>query len=103
MSKMKIVRPLLVPVTLALALAACGGGGGGSDKPGDPPTVISTNQEDKFGVGFGIAFRAAMNGEPRPVNDGDLVPVSFTTEPINITPCSRQAGLASAGSQATCQ
>ncbi|MEO6359186.1 MAG: hypothetical protein ABIO43_01255 [Sphingomicrobium sp.] len=87
MTKMHIIRRGSVPLALTLSLAACGGGGGnGSDKPGDPPTVITTAQEDRFGVAFGTAFRAPLNGEPVPVNDGDLVPVSLTTEPIDITP-----------------
>jgi hypothetical protein len=87
MTNMPIVRRVFVPVALSLALAACGGGGGGgSDTPGGPPTVITTAQEDKFGVGFGNIFRDPLNSEPRPVNDNDLVPVSLTTEPIDIVP-----------------
>jgi len=75
-------------LSLTLALGACsgggGGGGGGSDRPGAPPVVVVTAQEDKFGLAFGTAFRAARNGEPNIVNEGDLVPVSFTTTPIDI-------------------
>lgn len=86
----KQIARAYVPIALALSLAACGGGGGGgggtSDKPGAPTTVITTAQEDRFGVGFGIAFRAPLNSEPVNVNDGDIVPVSLTTEPIDITP-----------------
>jgi hypothetical protein len=83
-----MIRRAYVPVVFALLLAACGGGGGGgSDQPGNqPPTVVTTAQEDKFGSGFGAAFRAPPNSEPFNVSDGDLVPVSLTTEPIDITP-----------------
>jgi hypothetical protein len=84
----QILRIATICCPLGLALAACGGGGGGggSDKVAAPPTVITTAQEDKFGVGFGTAFRASPDSEPKIVNDDDLVPVSWTTEPINITP-----------------
>ena len=88
MRSTQIVRRALVSTALAASLAACGGGGGGSDSGNNPPSdVVQTAQEDKFGTGFGEAFRAPTNtSEPKPVNDGDLVPVSLTTEPIEITP-----------------
>lgn len=71
---------------LAVALASCGGGGGGtSSSTPTPPVVTTTGQEDKFGTQFGIDFRAPNNSEPAQVNNGDIVPVSLTTEPINIT------------------
>lgn len=38
-------------------------------------------QEDKFGKGFGEAFRADPNSEPVPVSADDVKPVSLTTEP----------------------
>jgi predicted small lipoprotein YifL len=78
------IRNLLLGASLAATLAACGGPGGGKDTPPAPPTVVATSQEDKFGVKFGQNFRAPKDGEPSPVNDGDLVPVSWTTEPIDI-------------------
>lgn len=84
MKSKPIMRNAMVSVSLALALAACGGGGGGADRPPEPPTVVATAQEDKFGVAFGSAFRAKPDGEPVPVSDGDIVPVSLTTEPIEI-------------------
>ncbi len=37
--------------------------------------------EDKFGEGFGEAFRADPNSEPAPVRDGDVKPVSHTAQP----------------------
>lgn len=84
MKSKPILRNAIVSLSLALALAACGGGGGGTDRPPEPPTVVATAQEDKFGVAFGSAFRAPADGEPKPVNDGDIVPVSLTEEPIEI-------------------
>lgn len=82
----QIARRTIVATALLSALAACGGGGGSNSSNNPPPTVVTTAQEDKFGIGFGTAFRAPANGEPANVSDGDLVPVSFTTEPIDITP-----------------
>ncbi|MEO7786636.1 MAG: hypothetical protein ABIR77_02255 [Sphingomicrobium sp.] len=88
MTKKQFVQRALIGTALALPLAACGGGGGGGgqDTVIAPPTVVTTKQEDKFGVAFGTAFRASMDSEPASVADSDIVPVSFTTEPIDITP-----------------
>ncbi len=41
----------------------------------------SDRPEDKFGEGFGEAFRADSNSEPVPVSADDVKPVSLTTEP----------------------
>ncbi len=41
----------------------------------------SARQEDKFGQGFGEAFRADPNSEPANVSDSDVEPVSDTAEP----------------------
>lgn len=85
MTKKQLIQRALLGTALALPLAACGGGGGGgSDSVIAPPVVVKTAQEDKFGVQFGIDFRASMNSEPASVNDGDIVPVSLTNEPIDI-------------------
>ena len=88
MTKKQFVQRALIGTALALPLAACGGGGGssGQDTVITPPKVTTTAQEDKFGINFGTDFRAAMNSEPASVADGDIVPVSLTTEPIDITP-----------------
>jgi hypothetical protein len=70
---------------VAAALAACDGGGGdgGTVTPTptpDPPARL----EDQFGANFGAAFRAAANMDPRDPAPGDLIPISFTTDPVNI-------------------
>lgn len=85
MTKKLLIQRALMTTALALSLAACGGGGG-SDAVVTPPKTTVTAQEDKFGVAFGNDFRAPMNSEPATVADGDIVPVSLTTEPIDITP-----------------
>jgi len=86
MTKNQLVQRALISTALALPLAACGGGGGGGGGSSviTPPVTVTTAQEDKFGVQFGIDFRAAMNSEPASVSDGDIVPVSLTTSPIDI-------------------
>jgi hypothetical protein len=88
MKPKQILRIVMICCPLGLAVAACGGGGGGggSDKVTSPPLVITTPQEDKFGAAFGTAFRASPDSEPKVVNEGDIVPVSWTTEPIDINP-----------------
>ncbi len=86
MTKKQLLQRALIGTALALPLAACGGGGGGgSDTVIAPPVVVTTAQEDKFGVQFGNDFRASMNSDPTSVNDSDIVPVSLTTNPIDIT------------------
>ena len=82
-SKMRWVMRGLLAGGLALSVAGCGGGGGSSSSGGSP-VVVATPQEDKFGTMFGIDFRAVANSEPANVSDGDIVPVSLTTEPITI-------------------
>ena len=47
----------------------------------DAPGAGPTRTEDKFGTNFGTAFRAPANSEPANVSDGDLPPVSNTTDP----------------------
>jgi hypothetical protein len=85
MTKKQLLLRATIGTALALPLAACGGGGGGgSDTVISPPTVVTTKQEDKFGIQFGTDFRASMNSDPASVNDSDIVPVSLTTEPIDI-------------------
>ncbi len=66
-------------------LAACDGGRSrDTGAAPTPPAVAVTRQEDVFGTVFGNLFRAAANSEPAPVSDGDLVAISFTTEPVPV-------------------
>lgn len=81
----RLLTRALLAGGLVLSVSACGGGGSGSAGSGTtPPVVVATPQEDKFGSMFGIDFRADANSEPANVSDTDIVPVSLTTEPINI-------------------
>ena len=80
----------LILSALVLSASACssgndGGSSGNTATPPPPPVVVApVRQEDQFGTQFGIAFRAAMDGEPFVVQDTDLVAVSLTTEPVTI-------------------
>lgn len=65
------------------ALSAC------EKKSGREPLTVepgldSGKIDSKFGKGFGSAFNADPNSEPRNVQDGDVPPVSLTTEPAVI-------------------
>ncbi len=64
-------------------LSACG-----QKRDGDPMVLDARTDagqtEDKFGDGFGKAFRADPNAEPRTVSASDVKPVSLTTEPVLI-------------------
>lgn len=82
-----MIRPtLLFGLTLlaGASLTAC-------DKQNDsdalaPDEAVSKarNAEDQFGEGFGNAFRAEPNSEPINVDEGDVVAVSQTAEPVQI-------------------
>ena len=72
-------------LAVVLTLTACGSGRSkDTGAAPTPPPVAVTRQEDTFGTVFGNLFRATANSEPSSVNDGDLVAVSFTTEPTTI-------------------
>ena len=80
--KRKNLNLLLFAVPIS-ALAACGGGADNTTPPPPPPptTVV---QEDGFGAVFGMAFRADTNATPIEPKDGDIVPLSLTTEPKDV-------------------
>ena len=71
-------------LAVTLAVGACGSGKDPTPGATTPPPVVTVRQEDQFGVQFGLAFRADNNSEPFNVNDGDLVAISLTTEPVDI-------------------
>ena len=67
---------------LGLSIAACGSGNNAPSPPGGGGVV--TKQEDQFGLAFGTTFRANPNSEPYSPQDGDIVAVSLTAEPVTI-------------------
>jgi hypothetical protein len=52
--------------------------------PAPPPPAAAF--EDNFGAGFGEAFRRGEFDEPREIVPGDIIPVSFTDDPLEIPP-----------------
>ena len=83
-SNIQLMLRALIIGGLTTAVAACGGSGSSSSTVIAPPAVLTTAQEDKFGTVFGTDYRAVANSEPASVSDGDIVPVSLTTEPIPV-------------------
>ena len=69
---------------LAGGLAACGGDNNQAATT-PPPVVPAAKLEDQFGANFGVAYRADPNTDPakNPV-DGDIIPLSLTTDPVAI-------------------
>lgn len=68
------MRKLMLALALAVAASACGGGGGGGGLP------QQQRLEDTFGAGFGQAFRANPNSDPRDPAAGDVVPADLTRD-----------------------
>ena len=71
---------------LGAALTACGGGGGGNGNGGTGGTVTTgggstATPEDFFGSAFSTDFHAASNTQPAVPKDGDVIPLSLTTQP----------------------
>lgn len=79
--KRKSLNLLMFAVPIS-TLAACGGGADNTTPPPPPPTTVA--QEDSVGVAFGTAFRADPNSTPIEPKDGDIIPPSLTTEPVDI-------------------
>lgn len=50
-----------------------------------PPSVPTTASLESLGAGFASIYRADANSEPRDPSDGDIAPISFTTEALEIT------------------
>ena len=73
-----------VLLAVGLSVAACGPKRDNPTAINPPGAVVVVQQEDQFGTRFGTAFRADNNSEPYSPVDGDIVAISFTTEPIEI-------------------
>lgn len=66
------------------ALSACGSSSNNTAPPAPPVVVAPTPQENAFGANFGTAFRAASTATPIVPADGDIIPLSLTTEPVKV-------------------
>lgn len=71
-------------LTAGASLTACQKKAVGDAAGFDVSGAEAVRTEDKFGKGFGKAFRAPPNSEPANVADSDVAPVSRTAEPIPI-------------------
>ena len=75
---------------MLIGLALIGGSLSSGDKKSESDLLMIEPKnergakEDKCGKGFGPAMNADPNSEPREVQEGDLAPVSLTTEPVAI-------------------
>ena len=68
---------------LALSVSACGsGGGGGGGLGGGTTTPPPASFASQFGPGFGAAFGAGANTEPRDLAAADVIAPSLTAEPV---------------------
>lgn len=81
--KLFIQRAALVAV-LGSGVAACGGSGSDATAPPPPPPPVVVHQEDQFGTAFGVDFRASPMSNPVTPAPGDIVPLSLTTNPVNV-------------------
>lgn len=80
----RIFRAALVLLATG-TLAACGGNDNNAAAPAPPSVVVApTPQENAFGTNFGAAFRAAEIAPPVTPADGDIVPLSLTTDPVKV-------------------
>lgn len=84
------MRQSVASATMLIGLALIGGSLSSCDKKSESDLLMIEPKnemgakEDKFGKGFGTAMNADPNSEPREVQEGDLAPVSLTTEPVAI-------------------
>ena len=76
---------VVVMLLIGTSLAACNRSDSNGDDVligNDPFAETSARPEDRFGKGFGKAFRADPMSEPAKVTQGDVTPVSLTAEPL---------------------
>ena len=82
---MKRILPRAVLVAaMSAGLAACGNDSGSAVATPVPPPVVATPQENQFGTNFANAYRASGTSAPITPADGDIIPLSLTTNPVKV-------------------
>ena len=79
----RLLIRLALTATAVFPLAACKNGGQ-TDLPSPTAAAPATASLESVGGGFAALFRTDANTEPRDATDGDIVAISFTTEPSEI-------------------
>ena len=81
---MKLGLSLVLIAVAGASFTACDKQGANDAPEADAFATMGGKVEDKFGREFGNAHRADPNSEPVEVADGDVPPVSLTSEPVAI-------------------
>lgn len=85
---LKALTKAAIAVAAAATLVSCGGGGGSDGGPGaggsTPPPPPPVPFPGQLGIGFSITFGAAENAEPRDPQPSDVIPISLSTDPIEV-------------------
>lgn len=74
---------IVAAAMLVGGLAACGNNNTPSSIT-QPPPMPAAKLEDQFGAGFGVAYRADPNTDPKDPMASDIIPLSLTTDPVAI-------------------
>lgn len=88
---MKRSSMLLAVLVTGLTVTACDSSSGKVSAPPPPPPAPAPPPPapafaENFGAGFAEAFERGEFDEPREVQAGDIIPVSFTDDPLEIPP-----------------
>lgn len=80
-------KVLIATVAAGMLAAACDGGGSSAappPPPPPPPPAPPASFSSNFGAGFEAAFQQAAFAEPLAVEDGDIIDVDITADPLAI-------------------
>lgn len=82
----RFIQRAAIVAAMGSGLAACGGNSSNAIAPTTAPTppITVTRQEDQFGTNFGTAYRTSVTAAPITPADGDIIPLSLTTNPVNV-------------------
>lgn len=78
-------KVLIATVSAGMLAAACdGGGSSAAPPPPPPPPAPPASFSSSFGAGFEAAFQQAAFNDPLAVEDGDIIDVDITADPLAI-------------------